>query len=89
MRSMADLITLMAKAIRSADNSYFSEDYSKQATAVLKALGSAGYEVVPKQASEKFLEYAQENMPFGRMKPEDFVREFYGLLVANARRLEK
>lgn len=86
---MADLPTLIAKAIRAADTSYFSEDYSKQAAAVLRAIDGAGYEFVPKEASDKFTQFAMENMPFGRMKPDDFVKEFYKLLVANAKKMEK
>lgn len=86
---MTDLPTLIAKAIRTADNSFFSEDYTKQAMAVMKALTAAGYEICPKTAPNKLVEYAIDNMPFGRMKPEDFIKEFYTTIVTNARRLEK
>lgn len=83
---MADLPTLIAKAIKEADNSIFNEDYSRQALAVLMALRAAGWELCPKEAPEGLVTFATENMPFGRMKPEDLMRELYKLMVNNARR---
>lgn len=84
-----DITTLIATAIRDADRSWFNEDYTQQASAVLQTLAQKGYEICPKNAPEALIEYAVENLPFGRMKPEDFIRELYTLLVTNARKLEK
>jgi len=83
---MADLTTLIAKAIRESDKSWFNEDYTKQALAVLGDLRSSGWEVCPKEAPEALVNFAVENLPFGRMKPEDLIRELYRLLVNNARK---
>ncbi len=80
-----ELSTIIAKAIRDADRSWFNEDYTKQALAVLAALKANGWELCPREASDSLVEYAIDNMPFGRMKPEDLIRELYALLVANAR----
>ncbi len=84
---MADLTTLIAKAIRDADKSWFNEDYTKQAAAVEAALRAKGWVICPQQAPDKLVEFAVENLPFGRMKPEDLIRELYQLLVTNARKL--
>lgn len=83
-----NLPNIIAKAIREADNSWFNEDYSKQANGVLSALRSKGLEICPKEAPEGLITFAVDNMPFGRMKPEDLIRELYRLLVANARKFE-
>lgn len=82
---MADLTTLIAKAIRDADKSWINEDYTKQALAVQAALRGKKMTIVPQEAPDKLIEFAVENMPFGRMKPEDLIRELYRILVANAR----
>lgn len=83
---MSDLPTLIAKAIRDADKSWFNEDYTKQALAVLTELRTQGWDLCPKEAPEGLVTYAVENLPFGRMKPEDLIRELYKLMVANARK---
>jgi hypothetical protein len=76
----------IAQAIKSADRSLFNEDYLKQAGAVLIALRKAGWEVVPQKPSEGLIDFACDNLPFGRLKRQDFVRELYVTLVENARR---
>ena len=83
---MADLTTLIAQSIRDADKSWFNEDYTRQALAVLQDLRARGWEICPKEAPEGLVTYAVENMPFGRMKPEDLIRELYKMMVANARK---
>jgi hypothetical protein len=83
---MADLATIIAKAIRDADKSWFNEDYTKQATAVLNALRSKGYEICPVEAPDALVTHAVDNMPFGRMKPDDLIRELYKVLIDGARR---
>ena len=85
---MADIPTLVATAIRDADKSWFNEDYSKQAYAVLKALREAGYVICPAEVPEALVPFAIDNMPFGRMKPEDMIAQLYDLLVRNARKFE-
>lgn len=81
-----DLVTMIAKAIRSADKSWFNEDYTKQALAVLEVLRAQGWELCPKEPPEGLIEFAVDNMPFGRMRPEDLLREIYRTLIINARK---
>lgn len=80
------LVTMIAKAIRSADKSWFNEDYTKQALAVLEVLRAQGWELCPKEPPEGLIEFAVDNMPFGRMRPEDLLREIYRTLIINARK---
>lgn len=83
---MADLTTLVARSIRAADKSWFNEDYTKQALAVLGGLRSEGWELCPREAPEALVAFAVENLPFGRMKPEDLIKELYRLMISNARK---
>lgn len=80
---------LIAMAIKEADRSYFNEDYFKQAGNVLAVLQRSGYTVVPLRPSEKLIKYMEENLPFGRHKPNQWLSAIYNLMITNARRLEK
>ena len=83
---MTDIREVIAVAIRSADKSFFNEDYGKQAAAVISALRRAGFEIVPREASDALVDFACDNLPFGRLKQQDFVKQLYQLLVENARK---
>lgn len=79
---MAEIEDTIAKAIKKADNSYFFENYSKQAKAVLRMLDKEGYKVVPKRASEKQIEAGKAAISSGRVRPADFVHTIYAIMVA-------
>jgi len=83
---LSQLQNLIAQAIKNADKSFFNEDYVKQASAVIIALRRAGFEIVPAKPSEGLIDFACDNLPFGRLKQQDFIRELYVLLVENTRR---
>jgi predicted CoA-binding protein len=68
---------IIAKAIQEADNSYFSEDYGKQAAAVIKALEKKGLMIVPATPSEEAIKFALDNMPYGKVKPELLITNVY------------
>ena len=71
---------LIASAIQNADKSYFFEDYTKQASAVLAALDKAGFQILPKDLSEDiYLKIANE-MRTGKMSPEEHIRDVYATL---------
>jgi hypothetical protein len=82
---MKDLVTTLAKAIRAADSSYFSEDYEKQARAVLKAIESAGFALTPKEAPADIYTKVAEIMPTGRMRPDELVKRIYTITVDQMR----
>lgn len=87
--SMAGLEDLIAKAIKDADKSFFNENYSKQAQSVLSALRQAGYEVVPVKPPPLLVEWAKENIPFGRLRPADLISQMYTMMVENVRRFHR
>lgn len=73
--------TKIAKAIKKADKSYFFEDYSKQAAAVLSALDNAGYRIVPKDLDKDIYKKIADNMKTGTMKPEKHIENLYHTFV--------
>ena len=82
-----NLVGTIAGAIKTADKSFFNEDYSKQGAEVISVLRREGFEIIPKQPSEELLEYLVDNMPMGQMKPEQLMKELYTIIAENARRL--
>ncbi|WP_114394983.1 hypothetical protein [Oleisolibacter albus] len=80
------LVEIIALAIKTADKSYFNEDYGKQAKSVVEALRKHGFEVVPVTPPDALVTFASENIPFGRLRPTDFIRTMYSTMVANARK---
>ncbi len=71
----------IAAAIREADTRYFFEDYTKQAEAVLRVLAQEGYVLVPGRPTDEIIDYAKENLPYGRQRPEDMLRSLYTVLI--------
>lgn len=80
---------LIAKAIKDADKSFFNEDYVRQARSVMASLKKAGYEVVPTRPPEKLVEWAKENIPFGRLRPADLISQMYTMMIENVRRFDR
>jgi hypothetical protein len=76
----------IALSIKKADRTIFNENYSKQADAVIDGLRKAGYEIVPLKPPELLVEYAVDNLPFGRLRPADLVRTMYTVMVDNCRK---
>ncbi len=69
--------TIIENAIAKADNSYFFENYTKQAQAVLAALQKAGYTVLPNDFSDDVWKKVADGMRTGRLKPEEHVKDVY------------
>jgi hypothetical protein len=72
----------IAKTIQTADSSYFFEDYSKQAAAVIRMLESKGYAIVPKKATESMIEAGENGIIAGKMKPAEHVQHVFHAMVA-------
>lgn len=79
-----EILDTIAHAIKAADSSYFFEDYSKQATAVLNALRKAGCAVVPIKPDEGMIEAGSNAILSGRVRPNDHVRTVYEVMVQSA-----
>ncbi len=79
--SKAKIQSIVENAISKADSSYFFEDYTKQAKAVLKALESNGFAVVPTKLDDDIYLQASKEMRTGRVKPEEHVKDVYLTIV--------
>jgi hypothetical protein len=79
--------TIIENAIQKADSSYFFEDYTKQARAVIAALEAAGFAIMPKDFSEEIWKQVADAMKTGRVKPEEHVKDVYqvALRIAGSR----
>jgi hypothetical protein len=75
---------IIASAIRDADRSYFFEDYSKQAGAVLRALERRGYVIVPKEPTKPMLKAARDSLVFGVNKSSDVVTPIFKAMIEAA-----
>lgn len=71
------LQSVIETAIAKADSSYFFEDYSKQAQAVIKAVEAAGFTFVPSTIAPDTWAKAADQMKTGRIKPEEHVKDVY------------
>lgn len=77
----AQLVDTIATAIQKADNSYFNENYTKQASAVLNAIEKAGFAVTPKELPADVWKKAADAMKTGRVKPEEHVKNVYDTVL--------
>ncbi len=75
--SKAKIQSVIETAISKADASYFFENYTKQAHAVLKALDSAGFTILPKDLPDATWTQVAAEMRTGRVKPEEHVKDVY------------
>jgi hypothetical protein len=77
MTTRAKLQSTIENAICKADSSYFFEDYTKQAKAVIAALDAAGFVFVAKDLPEDLWKQVADQMRTGRVKPEEHVKDVY------------
>jgi hypothetical protein len=78
----SDIRQLIARAIKKSDKSYFFENYSKQARAVLKMLADEGYAIVPLEPDKKMIEQGVDQVLSGSVKPETHVLRVYRAMIA-------
>lgn len=81
MTSKAKLQSTIENAISKADSSYFFEDYTKQARAVIAALEAAGFAVIAKNISEDVWVQVANEMRTGRVKPEEHVKDVFNVAL--------
>ncbi len=82
----AEIEDIVADAIRAADNSWFNEDYTAQADKVLRRLRAKGFQMVPRKLSDRAVERAVEILPYGRLRPADYVRGVFKVLIKTSLR---
>jgi hypothetical protein len=79
--SKPNLQNIIETAISKADSSYFFEDYTKQAKAVIAAMTAAGFTFVHKEITEDVWVQAAKDMRTGRLKPEEHVKDVYQVVM--------
>ncbi len=78
---MSQAQSIIAKAIKSADSSYFWEDYSAQAKAAIRALEAAGFAIVPKDPSLPMVQAGVQAVVIGKTKPQELATQIYRGMV--------
>lgn len=75
------LVNLVAKTIKEADSSYFFEDYTKQAIAVINTISNAGYTLVPKDPSLKMIQAGVNAVMIGKTQPHELAKQIYSAMI--------
>lgn len=81
MTTKAKLQSTIENAISKADSSYFFEDYTKQARAVIAALEAAGFAVITKNIPDDIWAQVANEMRTGRVKPEEHVKDVFNVAL--------
>lgn len=81
MSTRAKLQTVIETAISKADSSYFFEDYTKQAKAVIAAIEAAGFTVRAKDLPQEVWVEVAKQMRTGRVKPEEHVKDVFDVAL--------
>ncbi|WP_341703208.1 hypothetical protein [Ferrovibrio sp.] len=77
-------VEVIAEAIKKADNSYFFENYSKQATAVVSTLKQHGYVIVPYYPTVEMVKAAMDELQYGQNKFTNVVMPIYLAMMKSA-----
>lgn len=68
---------IVAKAIQSADWTFFNENYSRQAEEVVRALYQAGFAVIPVAPTQEMLDAGRKAIEIGQYRPSAVARDVY------------
>jgi TRAP-type C4-dicarboxylate transport system substrate-binding protein len=80
-RMSDDIHTIIAKAIKRADRTFFNENYTKQAESVIRAINNAGWGIVPLEPDPEMLKSGKETIEIGRHKPSEVAKAVYTAMV--------
>lgn len=75
--SKGSVQSVIENAISAADTTYFNENYTKQAQAVIASLEKSGFKIVPSEFSDDIWKKVADQMRTGRLKPEEHVKDVY------------
>lgn len=81
MSNITKLRSKIAAAISAADTSYFNENYTKQADAVIRTIANEGYVLLPKELAPEIWKQVSDNMRTGRLRPEDHVKDVFETVI--------
>lgn len=70
-------VEVISEAIKDADKSYFFENYTKQANAVVTALRKHGYVIVPYYPTVQMVKAAMDELQYGQNKFTNIVMPIY------------
>ena len=82
--SKAKIQTVIETAIQKADASYFFENYTKQAQAVIAAINAAGFAIVARDLPDELWKKIADDMRTGRVKPEEHVKDVFQVALRHA-----
>lgn len=74
-------IKLIANAIKKADNTYFFENYSKQARSVLTSLENNGYKIVPNEPTKEMIKSGVWAISLGKIDAREFAKSVYKKMI--------
>jgi len=77
-------VEVISEAIKKADTSYFFENYTRQANAVLTALRQNGYVVVPYYPTVEMVKAAMDELQYGQNKFTNVVMPIYLAMMKSA-----
>lgn len=78
--------TLIAHSIKNADKSYFFENYTKQAAAVIRSLENAGYQIVPEDPTLYMTKAGVEAITLGRSVPSEMSAGIWRAMLMAAKK---
>jgi len=83
-RGFIAAVEVISDAIKESDNSYFFENYTKQANAVINALKKHGYVIVPYYPTVEMVKAAMDELQYGQNKFTNIVMPIYLAMMKSA-----
>ncbi len=80
-----DVNQIVARAIRSADWTFFNENYNRQAEEVVRALNRAGYVIMPQTPTETMSAAGRDAIEIGQYRPSAVAGVVYEAMVEAGR----
>ncbi len=77
----AIITSIIADSIKKEDKTYFFEDYTKQARAVLRALGKNGYVLVPREPTKEMIRAGVYAINIGNVDAGKLAKNIYSDMI--------
>lgn len=72
-----DIVKIISEAIKNSDKSYFFENYTKQAKAVIKELDNLGFVLLPKEPTSEMIKAGVYAITIGNVDARKLARDVY------------
>ncbi|NDB83006.1 MAG: hypothetical protein EB127_09755 [Alphaproteobacteria bacterium] len=76
-----NIVHIIAKAIKEEDRTYFFEDYTKQARAVLQSLDNKGYILTPKHPTDNMIKAGVLAIQLGDVDARNLAKDIYSTMI--------